>query len=135
MKLVHALSLAAVLASPASAQAGPPAGWPKDWPAHSPALIEKGKAVYKVNCEMCHGEKGDGKGPAGIALQPPPRTYANVKEYKNGAKPADIFKTISEGLAGTAMASFAHIPEEDRKALAAFVVTFQKGTGSKPKKK
>ena len=106
--------------------AAAPDGWPKDWPAYNDELVAKGKAVYKVNCDTCHGPKGDGQGIAGKMLQPPPRGFADPKGFKKGAKPADLYKSIKEGLPGTAMAPFGHIPDADLKALVAYVLTFQK---------
>lgn len=91
-----------------SASAGPAAKAPKS----TPALLEKGKAAYVASCEMCHGPKGDGNGPAGAAMNPKPRDFSTP--FKNGNKPDQIFKTITEGLAGTAMVAFAHLTEEDR---------------------
>jgi mono/diheme cytochrome c family protein len=32
------------------------------------ALIARGKEIYTVKCAICHGDAGDGKGPAGAAL-------------------------------------------------------------------
>src|SRR5207248_11511324 len=34
-----------------------------------------GKAVYERKCVGCHGEKGDGKGPAAELLLPKPRDF------------------------------------------------------------
>ena len=36
------------------------------------AMIAKGKEIYAAKCALCHGEKGDGKGPgaAGLAVKP-----------------------------------------------------------------
>ena len=36
-----------------------------------------GKAVYERKCLLCHGEKGDGKGPAGELLRPAPRDFTS----------------------------------------------------------
>src|SRR2546429_7428054 len=33
-----------------------------------PAMITRGKEVYASRCAVCHGDQGDGKGPAGVAL-------------------------------------------------------------------
>jgi mono/diheme cytochrome c family protein len=37
------------------------------------ALIARGKEIYDRRCSVCHGEQGDGKGPAaaGLPLKPP----------------------------------------------------------------
>ena len=36
-------------------------------------VITAGKKVYAAQCLMCHGDKGDGKGPTGKYLKPAPR--------------------------------------------------------------
>ena len=64
MKTQLVLGLA-VLAMSSWAEAAPPAS--------SPALLEKGKAAYTVNCLMCHGDQGDGNGVAGAMMNPKPR--------------------------------------------------------------
>src|SRR5262245_26568654 len=33
-----------------------------------PKMIAKGKEIYVAKCALCHGEKGDGKGPAAVNL-------------------------------------------------------------------
>jgi mono/diheme cytochrome c family protein len=33
-----------------------------------PAMITRGKEIYTTKCALCHGENGDGKGPAGASL-------------------------------------------------------------------
>ena len=90
----------------------------------TPALLEKGKASYTTNCDVCHGPKGDGNGPAGAAMNPKPRDFSTP--FKNGKKPEQVFKTLTEGLAGTAMAAFGHLPEEDRWGLVYYVLSFDK---------
>ena len=90
-------------------------------PPPSKELTEKGKAVFAINCQACHGPKGAGDGPAAVALNPKPRNYA-TDTFKNGDKVENVFKTVSEGIKDTAMVSFAHLPEQDRWALAYFVL-------------
>lgn len=75
--------------------------------------IERGKKSYKTNCAICHGEKGLGDGIGGAALDPKPRNFAK-EAFVNTTSPTGLFKTLAEGLEGTAMAGFAHLPEEDR---------------------
>ena len=92
-------------------------------PKETPELLEKGKAAYLVNCLACHGEKGDGAGPAGQALNPKPRDFSK-DPFKQGTKPEELFKSISEGVAGTPMIGYAHLPEEDRWGLTYYVLSF-----------
>jgi cytochrome c oxidase cbb3-type subunit 2 len=34
----------------------------------APAMLARGQAIYAAKCAVCHGDAGDGKGPAGLAL-------------------------------------------------------------------
>jgi mono/diheme cytochrome c family protein len=43
----------------------------------TPAVLEKGKAIYKTNCIACHGESGRGDGPAAGAMKPKPRDHTD----------------------------------------------------------
>ena len=92
-------------------------------------VLEKGKASFALNCAACHGEKGNGDGPAAAALNPKPRNYTSDK-FKNGETPDDVFKTLGAGLPNTAMVAFAHLPEDERWALALWVLELKK-TGAK----
>jgi mono/diheme cytochrome c family protein len=47
--------------------------------------IQKGKEIYENKCALCHGTKGDGKGPASAGLDPKP---TNFKE-SHGEKMTD----------------------------------------------
>ncbi len=67
-------------------------------------------AIYTKRCAQCHGEDGDGLGPAADRMYPKPRdfTLALFKFKSTDADSefptdADFFKTIAEGLPGTAM--------------------------------
>ncbi len=95
-------------------------------PPNTPEMVLKGKALYSQNCLSCHGEKGDGQGPAGKYLVPvKPRNFTKDK-FKNGTSEEQLFNTITNGLDGTAMASYKNtIPNDgDRWALAFYVETF-----------
>jgi caa(3)-type oxidase subunit IV len=94
----------------------------KPW-VSTPALIAHGKELFAVNCTSCHGPEGLGNGPAASALNPHPRNFHQDKDWVNGRKPSNVFKTLKEGVAGSAMASFATLPSDDRWALAHFVLS------------
>jgi len=55
----------------------PPAapGPPEAPPAPTPAAASDGAALYAQRCATCHGAAGDGKGPGGAGLAPPPRDF------------------------------------------------------------
>ncbi len=93
-------------------------------PKKTPELLKKGQEVFTINCVACHGSSGMGDGPAAVALNPKPRSFAKDK-FKNGDKPEQVFKSISEGLKGTPMVAYGHLPEADRWALVYHVLSFR----------
>ncbi|HET9491133.1 MAG TPA: c-type cytochrome [Methylomirabilota bacterium] len=51
-----------------------------------PAMIARGKQIYTAKCAVCHGDGGDGKGPAGLALPLKPSDFtdkAGVAEMRD----------------------------------------------------
>jgi len=80
---------------------------------------ERGRILYAENCASCHGATGNGKGVAVAELKPPPIAFTD----KSRASERSIFalyQVIDQGLDGTSMASFAHLPPQDRWALALY---------------
>jgi DMSO reductase family type II enzyme heme b subunit len=105
----------------------------------SKRLIAKGKKIFDTHkCADCHGATGRGDGRLAESLMDAWKhavfvhDITNPNYFKAGHEPRDIFRTISTGLDGTPMGSYAHLPEEDRWALVHFVRSnfrkeFQKG--------
>lgn len=91
----------------------------------TPELIEKGKELYKNSCASCHGDNGDGKGPAGMNLNPPPRDFHSKDNWTNGRKFSQIFKTLTEGILQNGMAAYEYIPANDRFAIIHYIRTFE----------
>lgn len=93
----------------------------------SPPEVQRGATLYQTQCASCHGVAGDGRGPDALKLDPPPIDFSD----RSRASQRSVFalqQVISQGLEGTAMQSFSHLPEQDRWALA-----FQVGTFAYPK--
>ncbi len=44
---------------------------------------EKGKALFNEKCQLCHGVKGDGNGPAAAAYSPKPANFTDAKFWKD----------------------------------------------------
>jgi mono/diheme cytochrome c family protein len=95
------------------------------------ADIEKGKLIFTMYCMTCHGEKGDGKGPVGLTLDPPPRDFTKAEfKYCGACTDADIFQVITNGAASQGgspnMAPWgAVLPEEDRWAVLKYIRAFK----------
>lgn len=92
-------------------------------PAESPALLEMGRGLFKTECVVCHGSEGKGDGTAAYLLFPKPRDLTRgifkVRSTPTGEPPTDedLFRTITNGLPGSAMPSFVKLSEEERWAL------------------
>jgi mono/diheme cytochrome c family protein len=90
--------------------------------------LRLGAATYQARCAGCHGVSGDGAGPAAEYLQPPPRDYRQgVFKFTStpfGAKPRreDIVRVVRRGAPGTAMPSFALLPDEELQAVVDYVL-------------
>lgn len=67
----------------------------------TPESLESGVATYVQICQACHGERGRGDGPAGVALDPPP---ADLVIHVPLHAEADLFRFIRDGIPGTGMA-------------------------------
>jgi mono/diheme cytochrome c family protein len=63
--------------------------------AQNPASLAQGKALFTINCAMCHGQTPAERGPVGKKLKPPPPGLDQdlVRERSD----AHIFKAITFG--------------------------------------
>ena len=100
-------------------------------PASTPETIELGKKLYVDNgCVKCHGNAGRGDGPSASTLADDygyPIRAANLAQrwtFRGGASREDIFRTMSTGLNGTPMPSFADaLPPEQRWAITDYIAS------------
>jgi mono/diheme cytochrome c family protein len=83
----------------------------------NPELLARGKVLYVQTCVTCHGLEGKGDGPAGLSLNPKPRDFTRNAGWTNGTRLDEIFRTLDEGIKGTAMASYNDLSKSDRMAL------------------
>lgn len=95
------------------------------------AAIMRGASVYRKACLPCHGVKGDGQGLGAEVLDPKPRDFTRG-EYKfrtteSGSIPtdSDLFRTITEGIPGTAMPAWGKLlSEAERRDVVQYIKTF-----------
>jgi high-affinity iron transporter len=84
--------------------------------------LQRGAQLFQSQCAACHGPQGRGDGPAAATLDPKPTALA--EHLRAGERSLfALHQVISNGVNGTAMASFGALPENDRWALAFFVGT------------
>jgi mono/diheme cytochrome c family protein len=84
-----------------------------------------GKQLYTQHCAACHGDQGDGNGPAARFLYPKPRNFGEAKfrlstTVNSMSTDDDLLRVITRGMSGSAMFPFGHLSEEDRKTLVAY---------------
>jgi high-affinity iron transporter len=89
-------------------------------PTRQPSLA-RGAALYQQVCAACHGLHGQGDGPAGAALDPPPIDFTD-RTRADQRSVLSLFEAITQGVKGTAMAGYAdQLPVDDRWSLAYYV--------------
>ncbi len=83
----------------------------------TPAHVQAGRKLYMetakpLACMNCHGQQGDGAGPIGAALVPPPRNFtcsATMKDISDG----QLFGIIKNGSPGTGMMAFPGLSDDE----------------------
>jgi mono/diheme cytochrome c family protein len=94
------------------------------------SLASRGSGVYERFCVSCHGERGDGKGYAGLWLDPKPRDFTRAvfkwRSTPTGTLPTtdDLLRTLRRGLHYTNMPSWEVIGDRNLRAVAEYVKTF-----------
>jgi len=98
-----------------------------DKPGYDRLTLQLGHQVYTKQWAGCHGTTGDGKGPAGAFLNPPPRDYRNgvfkFTSTPRGSKPRreDLRRILKYGAKGTSMPAFRFLPDEEAEAVLDYV--------------
>ena len=94
----------------------------------SAEVLNEGHEVYLHYCYACHGEKGDGNGPAAPTMRPPPRDLT-TGTFKFGGVAAgelphddDLAEILRRGLSGTPMLPW-DMSERERMSVIQFVKT------------
>lgn len=97
---------------------------------------DNGKDNYDKWCSSCHGEKGDGKGPAADFVWPKPRDFVKgtykFKSTGSGEPPvdADLARTIRLGNPGTSMPAWPRFSDAEVAALVDYLKKFSPDTFS-----
>lgn len=90
----------------------------------TPPSFARGRELYAEHCALCHGETGAGDGPQAAGLEPPPTSFQD-EEVMLGLSPVRAMNALTDGIEGTAMPPFSHLPAHDRWSLAFFVVSLR----------
>jgi mono/diheme cytochrome c family protein len=95
----------------------------------SAETLNAGKEAYMHYCRACHGDTGDGRGPAALGLRPPPRDFTQGKfkfaAVESGSLPndEDFRRIVKKGLHGTAMLEW-DVPDGELANIIQYIKTF-----------
>ncbi len=97
----------------------------------SAEVLNEGHEAYMHYCYACHGEKGDGNGPAAPGMRPPPRDFTKpTVVFKFAGVSAgelpnddDLNALIKHGLHGTPMLPW-DMSDRQRNAVVQYIKTF-----------
>ena len=90
-------------------------------------MLQRGREVYTKYCAGCHGDNGQGDGPAAVRLITKPRDFTSgvykFRSTDSGSLPmeADLYRTITRGLSGVSMPAFPLMPHRDKLAVIEYV--------------
>lgn len=79
--------------------------------------LASGSALFKQTCSACHGMAGDGHGPDSARLSTPPIAFTDAERARKRSVFA-LYQVVTQGIDGTAMQSFADLPNDQRWAVA-----------------
>jgi mono/diheme cytochrome c family protein len=103
--------------------------------------VAVGRSLYAANgCGSCHGESGDGDGPAASRLAVKPADFRHPDLFRNGASESAIAETLAEGVLDKpasdphfkhrhhelVMPKFDHLTEFERRSIALYVISMSK---------
>lgn len=99
-------------------------------PAQAPDLT-LGARLYQQHCATCHGADGDGRGPAGLALDPPPIAFTDAGRA-DLRSPLSLYQATAQGIEDTGMVGYAGtLSDEEIWALAYYVGTLAYADGAR----
>jgi high-affinity iron transporter len=84
----------------------------------------RGKNLFQQHCSECHGPTGKGDGPKAKGLDPRPANYV-ADGMDARLAPARVAATIRFGVSGTAMVPFTFLEDDDRYAIAFYVLSLR----------
>ena len=88
------------------------------------AEVSNGRELYlRYGCAACHGERGDGQGPAAALSSTKPRDLRDLASYRGPSTVDGIAATILFGVADgrTGMPAYPDVPKRERTAIAQYI--------------
>jgi hypothetical protein len=110
-------------------------GFAKELALDDANFLAAGSQIYRRHCMTCHGVTGDGRGATGPWVNPHPRDYrsgafkfmstdpdkiSDLSKRKPGR--ADLLRTLTSGIDGTTMPSFALLRADELQQLVSYII-------------
>jgi mono/diheme cytochrome c family protein len=89
------------------------------------AKIAEGKSSYAQSCSICHGDKGDGKGPFAAGADPPPANFTDASKMTAQSSQV-LFDILTKGK-GTMPDFHSNLTDDQRWNLVDYLWTFVYG--------
>jgi mono/diheme cytochrome c family protein len=88
----------------------------------SPVARDRGRSVFLMNCAICHGERGDGRGARREGLVAPARDFTNAV-WRASTTPRHVVYAIREGRTRTSMPAWPTLTDDQVWDLTAYVLS------------
>lgn len=88
-------------------------------PSERPSL-RTAEELFRENCVVCHGTRGDAQTERARTLDPPPASFTSASRLEN-LSPYRVYNALTFGVKGTAMAAFETLSSAQRWDLAFYV--------------
>ncbi len=83
---------------------------------------ERGRAIFREKCALCHGVRADGKGNRREGLSGQPVSFRS-KEWRESATPRGVYAVVSEGQRGTSMPAWPTLTNEEKWEVVSYVLS------------
>lgn len=83
---------------------------------------ERGRALFKKKCALCHGERADGNGARSKGLSAKPANFQSP-DWRTGVTPLYVFEVLNEGKRGTSMPAWPTLNDDQKWDVIAYVLS------------
>jgi len=89
-----------------------------------PPRRQRGQALYRQSCSICHGSDGRGRTALALTLTQPPPDFRAAR-WRETLSPYQVFNVVTFGIPGTAMPAFSGLDADERWDLAFHVTALR----------
>ena len=82
---------------------------------------DRGRALFRAKCALCHGVRADGHGIRRQGLSGQPANFQS-KEWRASTDPRYVYTVLSEGKRGTSMPAWPTLSDEQKWEVVAYLL-------------